>query len=593
MKCADVVLRRLEQWGVRRVFGYPGDGINGLLGAFQRQDKLRWTQVAHEEMAAFMATAHAKFTGEVGVCMATSGPGAIHLLNGLYDAKMDHVPVLAIVGQVGRISLGSDFQQEVDLVSLFKDVASAYIVQVAAPAGVRQAIDRGMRIALATRSVTCVILPKDVQELDAEAPPHKHGAVFTGSGYVAPKVVPVAEELDRAAAILNEGKRVAMLVGAGCLGAGEEVLQVADKLGAGVAKALLGKAVCPDDAPGVTGSIGLLGTRPSWEMMQKCDTLLMVGTTFPYVEFLPKEGQARAVQIDIDGRHLSMRYPCEVNLIGDAKTTLRELLPRLERKQDRSWREGLEKSMIAWRETVEARAQAPANPVNPQRVFAEASPKLPSNAIITADSGTSASWFALNLSIREGMMASLSGNLATMGPGLPYAAAAKFAYPDRLAVAFVGDGAMQMNGINQLISVAEYWKEWEDPRLIVCVLDNGDLNMVTWEMRAMSGEPRFESSQRVGPFPYAQYATSLGLMGLNVDKPEEIGAAWDRALSADRPCLIHAKVDPEVPPLPPHISFEQAKAFLSAVLRGDPESGAFIRQTFLQKVAPYLPGKKS
>lgn len=348
---------------------------------------------------------------------------------------------------------------------------------------------------------------------------------------------------------------------------------------------------CPDDAPGVTGSIGLLGTRPSWEMMQKCDTLLMVGTTFPYVEFLPKQGQARGVQIDIDGKNLSMRYPCEVNLIGDAKTTLQELLPRLHRKVDRSFRGELERSIRDWKETVEARAQVPANPVNPQRVFAEASARLPADCILTADSGTSASWFALNLSIREGMMASLSGNLATMGPGLPYAAAAKFAHPDRLAVAFVGDGAMQMNGINQLISIAEYWKEWRDPRLVVCVLDNGDLNMVTWEMRAMSGEPRFEASQRVGAFPYAQYAMSLGLLGVTIETPEEIGSAWDRALAADRPCLIQAKVDPEVPPLPPHITFEQAKAFLSSVLKGDPESGAFIRQTFRHTVAPYLPKK--
>jgi pyruvate dehydrogenase (quinone) len=594
MQVSDVVVERLLQWGVERVFGYPGDGINGLLGAMGRaQDRMTWTQVRHEELAAFMAAAHAKFTGEVGVCVATSGPGAIHLLNGLYDAKMDHVPVVAIVGQVARISMGADYQQEVDLISLFKDVAHNYVVQVQAPAGVRQAIDRAMRIALATRSPTCVILPKDVQEMEAEAPPHEHGAVFTGSGYVAPKVVPVRAHLERAAEVLGAGKRVAILVGAGCLGAGDVLLQVADRLGAGVAKALLGKAVCADDAPGVTGSIGLLGTKPSWDMMMECDTLLMVGTTFPYSEFLPKEGQARAVQIDIDGKHLSMRYPCEVNLIGDARTTLEALLPLLPQQADRSWRKKIDDGMRDWWETMRARAMVPANPINPQRVFWELSPKLPDRCILTEDSGSSANWFARDLKIRDGMMASLSGNLATMGPGMPYAAAAKLAHPDRVVFAFVGDGAMQMNGMNELISVAQYWKKWSDPRLIVCVLNNQDLNQVTWEMRAMTGDPKFVPSQRVPASSYARYADQLGLIGITLDDPEQIASTWDRALAADRPVVIDAIVDPEVPPLPPHITLEQAKAFTKSVLKGDPESGRFIKQAFLHTVAPYFPGKKA
>jgi pyruvate dehydrogenase (quinone) len=582
MNASDFLLDRLTKWGVKRIYGFPGDGINGLMGALDRaQDKIKFVQVRHEEMAAFMACAHAKFTGEVGVCMATSGPGAIHLLNGLYDAKLDHQPVVAIVGQQARAALGGNYQQEVDLISLFKDVAHQYVHMASSPTQVRHLVDRAIRIARVERTVTCIIMPNDIQEEDAvETPPRAHGTIHSGTSFSMPRIVPQPADLQHAAEILNSGKKVAMLVGAGALHAADEVMEVADILGAGVAKALLGKAALPDDAPGVTGSIGLLGTKPSWELMVGCDTLLMVGSSFPYSEFLPKEGQARGVQIDLDGKMLNIRYPMEVSLMGDSAQTLRELIPLLKRKEDRSWREQIEESIADWWKVLEARAANEADPVNPQRVFWELSPKLPDDCILSSDSGSAANWFARDLKIRKGMMASLSGNLATMCPGVPYAVAAKFAFPDRVSIALVGDGAMQMLGINGIITIAKYWKEWSDPRLIVLVLNNRDLNQVTWEQRALSGDPKFEGSQNIPDFPYAQYADMLGLKGIRVDKPEQIGPAWDEALSADRPVVLEAYTDPNVPTLPPHITFDQAVAYSKALIKGDPEQIGIIRQTF-------------
>jgi pyruvate dehydrogenase (quinone) len=591
----DYLLDRLATWGVHRIYGYPGDGINGLMGAFGRSSngkRPEFIQARHEEMAAFMACAHAKFTGELGVCMATSGPGAIHLLNGLYDAKLDHQPVVAIVGQQARAGLGGNYQQEVDLVSLFKDVAHEYVQMAYDPAQIRHLVDRACRIALAERSVTAIIVPNDLQEADAvPTPPRKHGTVHSGPGYEPPRVLPTDAELDRAAEILNAGERVAMLVGQGALHATDEVAAIADTLGAGVAKALLGKAVLPDDLPYVTGSIGLLGTKPSWDMMQGCDTLLMVGSSFPYSEFLPEEGQARGVQIDIDGRMLGIRYPMEVNLVGDSGETLRALMPRLERKQDRSWREKLEGEIVTWWELMERRAEQPADPINPQLVFHELSKRLPDGAILASDSGSAANWYARDIKLRRGMMASLSGTLATMGPGVPYAIGAKFAYPERPVIALVGDGAMQMNGINELITIAKYRERWSDQRLIVMVLNNRDLNQVTWEQRAMEGNPKFEGSQDLPDFPYAAYAEMLGLKGIRVDEPDQVGPAWDEALSADRPVVLEAVTDPEVPPLPPHITIEQAKALSSALLSGDPNAGQIIRQSFRQKVGEFFTGR--
>lgn len=588
---ADFLLQRLYDWGVRRIYGYPGDGINGIVGALDRaSDRLRFVQSRHEELSAFMACAHAKFTGEVGVCLATSGPGAIHLLNGLYDAKLDHQPVLAIVGQTGRAALGGSYQQEVDLVSLFKDVAHEYVQQACVPEQMRHLVDRAMRIATVERTVTCLVIPHDLQDLDAvETPPHLHSTVHSGLGVSIPDVVPSPGQLAQAAEILNAGERVAMLVGAGAVHATDEVIEVAERLGAGVAKALLGKAAVPDDLPFVTGAIGLLGTRPSWHLMTRCDTLLMVGSSFPYSEFLPREGQARGVQIDIDGRMHSIRYPMEVNLIGDSAATLRALLPHLERKDDRRWRAAVDDDVQDWWGVLEARAMNAANPINPQRVFWELSSRLPDGCILAADSGSAANWYARDLKIRRGMRASLSGTLATMGPGVPYAIAAKFCHPDRPAIAMVGDGAMQMNGLNGLITVAKYWEEWHDPRLVVLVLNNGDLNQVTWEQRAMSGDPRFEGSQAVPDFPYARYAESLGLIGVRVDTPDDIGPAWDRVLSADRPALLEVITDPNVPPLPPHISLDQARAFASSILKGDAEALGFVTQAMKDAVESYVP----
>jgi pyruvate dehydrogenase (quinone) len=589
---ADFLLERLaREWGVRRIFGYPGDGINGIIGAFGHEGpRPAFVQVRHEEMAAFMACAHAKFTGEVGVCLATSGPGAIHLLNGLYDAKLDHQPVVAIVGQQARLGLGGNYQQEVDLQTLFKDVAHEF-VQMATEAGqVRHLIDRAMRIAMAERTVTCVIVPNDLQMEEAvPSPPHAHGTVHSGVGYHKPRVIPEESQLLRAAEVLNAGQRVAMLVGAGALGAEEEIVEVADTLGAGVAKALLGKAAVPDDLPFVTGAIGLLGTRPSWDMMQDCDTLLMVGSSFPYSEFLPEEGKARGVQIDIDGRMLGIRYPMEVNLVGDSAETLRALIPFLARKEDRGWREGLEGKVRDWWELIERRALAPAEPINPQLVFHELSKRLPEGAILTSDSGSAANWFARDLRIRRGMMASLSGTLATMGPGVPYAIAAKFAHPERPVIALVGDGAMQMNGLAELITAAKYREQWSDQRLVVLVLNNRDLNQVTWEQRAMSGDPKFEGSQDLPDVPYARWAELIGLSGVRVEEPGQIGEAWEQALTAETPFVLEVLTDPEVPPLPPHITLEEARSFASAVMGGDPGRRRMIAQSIRQKLPEVLP----
>ena len=578
---SDHLLERLREWGVKRVFGYPGDGINGLMGAFDRAgDSMQFIQARHEELAAFMACGHAKFTGEVGVCLATSGPGAIHLLNGLYDAKMDHQPVVAIVGQQARAALGGDYQQEVDLHTLFKDVAAEYVHMITVPAQVRHVVDRAMRIAIDQRTVTCIIVPNDVQELEAvKIPPREHGTVHSGVGSTVRSTLPDRADLAAAAEILNAGKRVAILAGAGALHATDELIEVADLLGAGVAKALLGKAALPDDLPFVTGSIGLLGTQPSWQLMSRCDTLLMVGSSFPYSEYLPKEGKARGVQIDLDGRRLSLRYPMEMNLVGDSQATLRALIPHLRRKARRAWRSDVEESVAKWWRVLEARAMNQANPINPQRVFWELSPRLPDDCILTCDSGSAAAWYARDLKFRRGMMGSLSGGLATMGPAVPYAIAAKYAHPRRHVIALLGDGAMQMIGINALITIAGAWRQWGDPRLTIMVLNNRDLNMVTWEQRALSGDPKFEDSQALPLFPYADYARLLGLGGIRVDDPERVGAAWDEALAADRPTLLEMVTDPDVPPLPPNYSGKQARNYLSSLARRDPDAKGTVIAT--------------
>ncbi|OBK32299.1 thiamine pyrophosphate-requiring protein [Mycobacterium sp. 1245111.1] len=591
---ADYLLERLRAWDVEQVFGYPGDGINGILAAFGRaENKPKFIQSRHEEMSAFEAVGYAKFSGRVGVCMATSGPGAIHLLNGLYDAKLDHVPVVAIVGQTNRSAMGGSYQQEVDLMSLFKDVASDYVQMVTVPEQLPNVLDRAIRVALTQRVPTALIIPSDVQELPYSPPTHAFKMVPSSLGIEWPAIDPDDDAISRAAALLNEGKKVAMLVGTGARGAADELAEVADLLGAGAAKALLGKDVLSDELPWVTGSIGLLGTRPSYEMMRGCDTLLTVGSSFPYTQFIPEFGQCKSVQIDVDGRFIGMRYPYDINLVADAKSALRALIPLLRRKEDRSWREGIEKNVARWWETMDKEAMVATEQVNPLRLFSELSPQLPENAIVTADSGSAANWYARNLRFRGEIRGSLSGTLATMGPGVPYGIGAKFAHPDRPVIVFAGDGAMQMNGMAELITIKRYWREWDDPRLIIAILHNNDLNQVTWEMRAMAGAPKFAESQNLPDVDFAAFAAGLGLNASSVKDPEELADVWRDALSADRPTVLDVYTDPDMPPIPPHATWDQFKAATTAVLAGDEDRVGFVKTGLKTKAQEFLPHKKN
>jgi pyruvate dehydrogenase (quinone) len=581
---AHYALTRLKEHGIRRVYGYPGDGINGFLGALHEVD-LDFIQTRHEEIAAFAATAHAKLTDEVGVCMATSGPGAIHLLNGLYDAKLDHQPVVAIVGQQKTFSLGANYQQEVDLQVLFKDVASEFVQYCMHPGQIRQLIDRAVKVAKASRSVTCVIVPADIQEEPYEEVPRQHGAVYTGvEENLRPRVIPQDSEIRKAAELLNRSERPAILIGQGAADASEEVIQLADILGTGVAKALNGKDALPDDLPFVTGGIGLLGTKPSHEMVMGCDTLLMIGTSFPYAEWLPEPDKVNAIEINIDARLIGIRLPNKVNLVGDSADTLRELIPHLQRKEDRSWRQEIEHEVERWWAILADRAHDEADPLNPLLVFHELSPRLPDNCILTADSGSATNWWARHLKLRKGMRAVLSGTLATMCPGVPYALAAKFAHPDRPVIAALGDGAMQMLGINALIDIAYRQEEWANKQLVIVVLNNRDLNQVTWEQRVLAGDPKLDASQVLPDFPYARYAELLGLRGIRVDAPDRVADAWDEALAADGPVLYEAVTDPEYPPLPPHIMFDQGKHLAQALVKGDPSAAQIVKESVKGKL---------
>lgn len=590
----DYMLQRLREWGVEHVFGYPGDGINAILTAFGRaDDNPRFIQSRHEEMSAFEAVGYAKFTGKVGVCMATSGPGAVHLLNGLYDAKADHVPVVAIVGQTERSAMGGSYQQEADLISLFKDVASDYVHMATVPEQFPNLIDRAMRVAQSRRAPTAIIVPSDVPELPYEPPGHAFKEVPSSLGISWPTPQPDSEAIRQAADILNSGEKVAILVGQGARGAAEQVVETADLLGAGVAKALLGKDVLPDHLPFVTGAIGLLGTRASYELMRDCDTLLTIGSNFPYTQFMPDLDQARAIQIDIDGAFLGMRYPYELNIVGDAAATLEALNPLLERKEKRSWRETVEENVADWWDVMERRAFTDAPPVNPQRLFWELNDRSPDGMIVSADSGSAANWYARFLRLRESQRGSLSGNLATMGPAVPYAIGAKFAHPDRLAVAFEGDGAMQMNGLAELLTIRRYYQEWSDPRLIVAVLHNNDLNQVTWEMRAMEGEPKLVESQRIPDMSYADFASSIGLHAITVTDPDDVGAAWDAALAADRPTVLDVHTSPDVPPIPPHATWEQMKNSAEALVKGDEDAFGVVKTGVKEKLQEFVPGRRS
>ncbi|MEU2210786.1 thiamine pyrophosphate-requiring protein [Streptomyces hygroscopicus] len=594
---SDFVLTRLREWGVHRIFGYPGDGINGLLGAFDRAaGDPEFIQVRHEEMAAFMACGHAKFTGEVGVCVATSGPGAVHLLNGLYDAKLDHQPVVAVVGQQKRLSLGTHYQQEIHLDRLFADV-SEYCEMITHPGQARHVIDRAFKTALTMRGVSAIVIPNDIQEEDAQpSPPKAHGSVFSSVGWSRPRVLPDPDELRRAADVLNEGEKVAIVAGQGAADASEEVVEAAELLGAGVAKALLGRDVLPDELTYATGPIGLLGSTASDKMIKECDTLFLIGTSFPYSEWLPDEGQARGVEINIDGRMIGMRYPMDAHLVGDAKETLKALIPLLRRKEKRSWRAKIEKDVREWHEICDVwSGQHFGDLINPQSVAAELSSRLPDRAILTADSGSATNWWARHLTLREGMDASLSGTLATMGPGVPYAIAARFAHPDRPVIAFVGDGAFQMNGMNEMITVKRYLDRLAGgPPFVFCVFNNQDLNQVTWEQRAMAGDPKYPASQVIPDIPYGAYAELLGLRGIRCEAPENVGRAWDEALASGRPVVLEFKVDQEIAPIPPHLMVPMAKKSVKAALH-DPELAGIARRGIRQKAAQYaerLPGRK-
>ena len=582
---ATFMLQRLRDWGIHRIYGYPGDGINGFLGAFEEVgDDPFFTQTRHEEMAAFMACAHAKFTGEIGCCMATSGPGAIHLANGLYDAKLDHQPVLAIVGQQKRYSVGAHYQQEIDLQSFFKDVAG-YVSTVMDKHSARHQIDRAIKSALTERRPAVIIVPEDVQEMEYESPPRQHGAVNTSIGWNQPKMVPADDLLRQAAEVLNKGEKVAMLIGQGAKKAAAEVLEAADLLGAGVAKALLGKDVVPDTVPFVTGSLGLLGTEPSHKMMMGCDTLFMVGTSFPYAEWLPEPGQATCVEIDIDGSLIGVRYPNDVSLVGDAKDTLQALLPLLKHKKDRSWQKLIMGERKTWDEVLDKRAHQKADPLNPQLVFWELNKRLPNNVITTSDSGSATNWWARYLYLHDDMKASLSGTLATMVPGVPYAIAAKFAFPERPVIAFAGDGAFEMLGMNELLTVKRYQQQLleKNPTLIFAVLVNKDLNQVSYEQRVLSADPKNPETQTVPYVPAAEFARLLGLEGIKVDRPEDVGPAWDRALAADKPVLLEFVTDPQVPPLPPHVRPSMLKKTLKGLAGGDEDAAGIATKGFKGK----------
>ena len=579
---SDFLIDRLIEWDLHHFYGYPGDGIGGFDGALGRAQKdgkdFSYVRPTHEEIAAFMATAHAKFTGEVGVCIATSGPGAIHLLNGLYDAKMDHQGVVAIVGQQGRVSLGSDSQQEMDLERLFADVAG-YVQTVTTPMQAQLVLDRAVRVARAERCPTVVILPADIQTMKMETPDLEHWVSRTGVGHASTAVTPPTEELRRAAEVLNAGKKVAMLVGQGARGATDEVIAVADKLGAGIVTALLGKDVVPGDLPYHTQQLGLLGSKPSYDMMQDCDTLLMVGSNFPYAEFLPKTGQARGVQIDLAHGNLSLRYPMEVTLGGDAKATLEALLPLLNHQQDRGWQDGVIEGVKDWNKVTEAIAKADANPINPRLVFHELNERLPADAIVTADAGSTADWYGHHIKLGREMNGNLSGTLATMLASMPYAVAAKFAHPHRPVVCTIGDGAFQMLGMNELLTIKRHWKDWADPRFIILILNNHDLTQVSFEMRE-AGDPRWDTAQQIEEMDYAGYAELLGLRGIKVGAPDELVGALEAAFASDRPVVLDVKTDPNVPPLPAHITFDEAKGFMESLLKGDPAEFKLVGDSF-------------
>jgi pyruvate dehydrogenase (quinone) len=569
---ADLAVERLRAWHVPRVFGYSGDGVEGLVQALQRAGgDPAFVPARQEQTAGLMATGHAKYTGGVGVCVATQGPGAVQLLSGLYDAKLENQSVVAIVGQQSGTPLGRAHQQEIEATRLFSDVCERFVQTATAPEQVPLLLDQAFRTAVATRSPTCVVLPHELQL--APVPDRivdNQGVIITEPGLPPARVVPHERDLNAAAQLLSAGQRVAILVGQGAYGAADEIVELADRLDAGITVSLLGKPVLDERLPFHAGVMGHLGTPASAQLLAACDTLLLVGTNAPWTEYYPPPGQAGVVQIDIDGQRMASRYPVDVPLIGDATETLRALLPRVPQRSNRDWRDMIELSVDRWRMEAVQRVQEPANPVNPQSVLRELSPRLPQEATVTVDVGSVTYWYARHLQLPPGVKAQLSSTFASMGCAVPYAVAAKLAAPDRPVIALSGDGAMQMTGLAELITVADRWRDWPDPRLIVLVLNNREQAETTQEQRERHGQAPYPDIQRLPDVPYAGWAQLLGLYGALVRRPEQVGPAWEEALAADRPAVIEAVVDATTPLRPPELPF--------ADLRGLWEDGETARR---------------
>jgi pyruvate dehydrogenase (quinone) len=574
---ADVLIDTIYDWGVRVVFGLPGDGINGIIEALRkRADKIRFVQVRHEEAAAFMACAYAKYTGKLGVCLATSGPGGIHLLNGLYDAKLDGQPVLAITGLQYHDLINTHSQQDIELDKLFIDVAT-YNARIMGPAHVENVADLACRTALAHRCVSHLTIPVDMQVMTVDrqrsprnVPHHTSDAFARGAR------TPPESDVQRAAEILNAGKRVAILAGRGALGAGDLLEQVAEILGAPIIKALLGRAAVPDDSPYTTGTIGLLGTRPSQEAMEECDTLFMVGTSFPYIEFLPRPGQARAVQIELDPMRIGLRYPVEVGLVGDSRNALESLIPHLQHNENRHFLQDAQKGMTSWRKLMEERASRMDKPMKPQVVASELGKRLLDTAIVSADSGTVATWWARHIPVKRGQMHSLSGNLASMANGLCYAIAAQIAFPDRQCIAFVGDG-----GFSMLMAEFATCVKYQLP-VKVFVVKNNTLGMIKWEQMVFLGNPEYGCDLQ--PIDFAAFAHACGGVGLTIEDPHDCGRIVEQALNTPGPVIVQAVVDPFEPPMVPKATLKQAVGLAESLLRGEPNREKIIATILRDKV---------
>jgi pyruvate dehydrogenase (quinone) len=573
---ADILVDTIHDWGVEVIFGLPGDGINGIMEALRkRADKIRFIQVRHEESAALMACAYAKYTGNLGVCLATSGPGGLHLLNGLYDAKLDGQPVLAITGHHFHDLIDTHAQQDVNLDRVFADVA-VYNTRVMSAAHVQNVADLACRTALTYHGVAHINFPVDLQEQENGERSKRNVPGHTSDVLACRARLPAEAELIRAARVLNDGKRVAILCGQGALKATEQLEEAAELLAAPIIKALLGKAAVPDDSPYTTGGIGLLGTKPSQEALEECDTLLMVGTSFPYIEFLPKPGQARGVQIDLDPARIGLRYPVEAGLVGDSRNTLLALLSQLKRKEDRSFLEKARSGMKEWWELMRERGTRDDKPMKPQVVAWELGKRLSPTAIVSSDSGTIATWFARQIPAKRGQMYSLSGTLATMANGLPYAIAAQIAYPERQCVAFVGDGGFSML-MAEFVTAVKYKLP-----IKVIIIKNNTLGMIKWEQMVFLGNPEYGCELQ--PIDFAAFARACGGTGFTLEDPAECGSVLDRALATPGPVVVEAVVDPFVPPMPAKITLDQATKFAQSLARGEPNRSKIAWTVLSDKV---------